>query len=147
MSNISVNAENQPTNENLYTTAWNYFSLLSGQRMQMFEFFITLEVFLSGAFITLISLKNRLDWAETVVAGLVSLIAILFGLLDHRTKTMIHCCEETMIQFETQINQKEEYRPISLVNSCRKAKLTYTKLIRFLQIVFFFFFFCGVLFV
>ena len=108
MSNISVNAENQPNNENLYTTAWNYFSLLSGQRMQMFEFFITLEVFLSGAFITLISLNNRLGWAETVVAGLVSLIAIVFGLLDHRTKTMIHCCEGTMIQFETQINQKEE---------------------------------------
>ena len=133
--------------ENMYTTAWNYFSLLSGQRMQMFEFFITLEVFLCGAFITLISLPARLDWAENVVAGLVSLIAVVFGFLDHRTKTMIHCCEETMVQFENQFEKPEKYCPISSVNACRKAKLTYTKLIRFLQIIFFLLGCSGLLFV
>ena len=51
-----------------YTACWNYFSLLSDQRMKMLQYFISLEVFLAGAFITLISLESRILWAEIVVS-------------------------------------------------------------------------------
>lgn len=77
-----------------YTTSWDYFSLLSGQRMKMIEFYITIEQALFAAFITLICLEQRLCWAEVTASILVSIISIVFCGLDYRTKSMIHACEE-----------------------------------------------------
>lgn len=118
-----------------YTASWNYFSLLSGQRMQMLHFFISLEVFLSGAFVTLISLDARLHWAEITVSFLILLMAIVFRGLDHRTKTMIHICEDTMEAIEKEDASKDCFNPITSVNT-NTTKLTYTKWISFLQITF-----------
>ena len=119
-----------------YTASWNYFSLLSGQRMQMLEFFISLEVFLSGAFITLISLETRLRWAEITVSVLIVLMASVFRCFDQRTKTMIHECENSMKAIEDDDMNKTAYKPITAVNIKASFKVTYTKLICFLQIVF-----------
>ena len=119
-----------------YTACWNYFSLLSGQRMQMFEFFISLEVFLIGAFITLISLAMRLRWAEITISVLIILIAIVFRCFDQRTKTMIHECENSMIAIEEADASDESFNPITTVNKKASYKITYTKLICSLQIVF-----------
>lgn len=119
-----------------YTACWNYFSLLSGQRMQMLQFFISLEVFLSGAFITLISLTTRLHWAEVTVSALVFLMAIVFMGLDHRTKTMIHECEKSMTEIEKADPGNTTYNPITCVNNNLTSFFTYTKLIRFLQATF-----------
>lgn len=118
-----------------YAASWNYFSLLSGQRMQMLQFFISLEVFLSGAFITLISLNTRLQRAEIIVSFLIFLMAVVFRGLDHRTKTMIHICEEAMETIEKGDGVDDRFNPISSVNAM-KTKLTYTKWICFLQIIF-----------
>lgn len=119
-----------------YTACWNYFSLLSGQRMQMLEFFISLEIFLVGAFITLISLAARLRWAEITVSVLIVLMAIVFRCFDQRTKTMIHECENSMIAIEEADASSESFKPITAVNTKAAFKITYTKLISALQIVF-----------
>ena len=122
-----------------YSACWDYFSLLSEQRMKMLEYFITIELFLSGSLITLICLKERLKWAEIAVSGLILLMAIVFMLLDNRTRNMIHECEEAMVAIKDIDVNNDEYtglNPISRVNKNRKTIFTYTKLIRFLQIVF-----------
>ena len=137
MSEYECLPQQQMTAIMWYESSWKYFSLLSGQRMQMFQYYITLEVFLCGAFITLISLDVRLQWAELVVSGLIALMSITFRLLDHRTKTMIHCCEDAMIAIEKADNGNKEFHPIMSVNSCKKASLTYTKLICSIQILLF----------
>ena len=125
-----------------YSSCWSYFDLLSRQRMNMFQFFISLEVFLCGSLITLISLESRLSWAEAAISALVFLMSIIFGCFDYRTKTMIHCCEEAMMSIEQNDESSVQHYPIDSVNSCKKAKLTYSKLIFILQALFFI---CGVI--
>ena len=120
-----------------YSGSWNYFSLLSGQRMQMLQYFISLEVFLCGSFITLVSLDTRLLWAEITASSLITLMAVIFRGLDHRTKTMLHECEKAMCKIEESDSSDAAINPITSVNSCRKAKLTYTKWIIVLQGLFF----------
>lgn len=119
-----------------YLASWNYFSLLSGQRMQMLQFYISLEVFLCGAFVTLISLETRLVWAEAISSFLILLISIVFSGLDYRTKTMLHECENAMIAIERVDKCSSCVKPITSVNSCKKAKLTYSKWIVFMQGIF-----------
>lgn len=125
------------TEEQWYSASWNYFSLLSGQRMQMLQYFISLEVFLCGSFITLVSLVTRLLWAEITASSLITLMAVIFRGLDHRTKTMLHECEKAMCKIEESDSSDAAINPITRVNSCRKAKLTYTKWIIVLQGLFF----------
>lgn len=120
-----------------YSASWNYFSLLSGQRMQMLQYFISLEVFLCGSFITLVSLETRLLWAEITASALITLMSVIFRGLDYRTKTMIHECERAMCTIEESDPSDVAINPITRVNSCRKAKLTYTKWIIVLQGLFF----------
>lgn len=119
-----------------YTACWNYFALLSGQRMQMLQFFISLEVFLAGAFITLISLNYRLRWAEIVVSALISIMALVFMGLDHRTKSMIHECEDSMVAIEKADSSNPRFNPISCVNNNRDTYFTYSKYIQLLQTAF-----------
>ena len=140
MSNVNPDTEKSGmTKAQWYSACWDYFSLLSEQRMKMLEYFITIELFLAGSLITLICLKERLQWAEIAVSGLILLMAIVFGFLDKRTRNMIHECEETMIAINDDAVVDGKYtglNPISRVNNNRKEFLTYTKLIRFIQIVF-----------
>ena len=121
------------TKSQWYTACWNYFSLLSGQRMQMLQFFISLDVFLAGAFITLISLDTRVHWAEIVISALIFIMALVFMGLDHRTKEMIHECEASMEEIEKSDSSNSRFNPITCVNKNRNTYFTYSKLIRFLQ--------------
>lgn len=118
-----------------YSTSWDYFALLSEQRMKMIEFFITIELALVAAFMTLVCLDQRLCWAEVTVSALISIVSIVFCGLDHRTKTMIHACEENMEKIEGRITKG----PITKVNNYKSGRIniTYTKWLRFLYGLFF----------
>lgn len=83
-----------------YITSWDYFVLLSEQRMKMIEFFVTIELAIVGAFMTLVCIEQRLCWAEVTIGVLVAIVSIVFCGLDHRTKTMIHACEDNMETIE-----------------------------------------------
>lgn len=85
--------------------SWNYFSLLSGQRMGMIDFYIVVEAALIGALFTMMGSNTRILWAECTVCAAIALISLAFYLLDYRTKTMIHCCEKIMSDME------EKYAP------------------------------------
>ena len=135
-TNQKIQKTTDLTKSQWYTACWNYFSLLSGQRMQMLQFFISLEVFLSGAFVTLICLNTRLRWAEISVSALIFVMAIVFMGLDYRTRTMIHECEKSMIEIEEADSSSSSFNPITCVNTNRKTFFTYSKWIRFLQLVF-----------
>ena len=124
---------NHMTEKDWYSTSWDYFALLSGQRMKMIEFYITIELALVGAFMALVSIDQRLCWAEATVSILISIVSIVFCGLDHRTKTMIHECEDNMKSIEN----SDVNGPITKVNDCKKAPITYTKWLRFLYGLFF----------
>lgn len=88
------------TDKDWLELSWNYFSLLSGQRMGMINFYIVIEVALIGALFTIMGKSARIQWAECMICVAITLISVAFNLLDYRTKTMIHCCEKIMSDME-----------------------------------------------
>lgn len=117
--------------------SWNYFSLLSGQRMGMIDFYIVVEVALIGALFTMMGSDTRILWAECTVCAAIALSSLAFFLLDYRTKTMIHCCEKIMSDIE------EKYAPdkhkirlpfhyIERKTDKAKIRITYSVIFRFL---------------
>lgn len=85
---------------------WKYFELYSNQRMQMVNFYITVEVVLIGALFKLITLENRICMAEYFVSLAISFISLTFYGLDLRTKNLIHWCEECIETLEKRYGEK-----------------------------------------
>lgn len=117
--------------------SWNYFSLLSGQRMGMIDFFIVVEVALIGAFLTMIGGNTRILWAECTVCAAIALISFVFYLLDYRNKTMIHCCEKIMSDIEEKYASdkpdiKLPFHYIEHKTEKAKIRITYSVIFRFL---------------
>ena len=97
--------DNSMTDKEWYHIYWSYFELMSGQRISMLNFYITIEVVLFGGIFALLQLQNRMKWAECLVALAIVLMSIVFYGIDYRTKTMIHRCEELMTRIE------DRYKP------------------------------------
>ena len=89
-----------------YQFCWNYFVLMSNQRMQLLHFYLSIELVLFGGVFALLTLKDRIIWAEYAVSILITLITILFKGLDLRSKTMIHKCEHIMEEIEIAYQSK-----------------------------------------
>lgn len=136
MSEANSPKKNPMTEAEWYTASWNYFSLLSGQRMQMLQYCITLEVFLAGAFVTLIGLNVKMPWAEATVCWLIVLVSVVFWCFDQRTRNMIHVCEELMSSIDNGVDGGGKLHPIKAVNENKKFPITYNLLISFLHIIF-----------
>lgn len=133
----NVNKDNIITDKEWLELSWNYFSILSGQRMGMIDFYIVVEVALIGALFTMIGSDTRILWAECTVCAAIALSSLAFFLLDYRTKTMIHCCEKIMSDIE------EKYAPdkhkiklpfhyIERKTEKAKIRITYSVIFRFL---------------
>lgn len=133
----SVNQKTVITDKEWLDLSWNYFSLLSGQRMGMIDFYIVIEVALIGALFTMMGSNTRILWAECTVCVAIALSSLAFFLLDYRTKTMIHCCEKIMSDIE------EKYAPdkhkiklpfhyIEHKTEKAKIRITYSVVFRFL---------------
>ena len=129
--------EDSITDKDWLELSWNYFSLLSGQRMGMIDFYIVVEVALIGALFTMMGSDTRILWAECTVCAAIALSSLAFFLLDYRTKTMIHCCEKIMSDIE------EKYAPdkykiklpfhyIERETEKAKIRITYSVVFRYL---------------
>ena len=123
------------TNKDWLDLSWNYFSLLSGQRMGMVDFYIVIEMALVGALFALMALENRMLWAECVVATAITFFSVTFFILDCRTKAMIHCCEEVIKDIEAIHYPKKDKHdkirlPFHLVDyktQKMRVRMTYSK--------------------
>ena len=129
--------EDSITDKDWLELSWNYFSLLSGQRMGMIDFYIVVQVALIGALFTMMGSDTRILWAECTVCAAIALSSLAFFLLDYRTKTMIHCCEKIMSDIE------EKYAPdkykiklpfhyIERETEKAKIRITYSVVFRYL---------------
>lgn len=111
---------------------WNYFELHSNQRMQMINFYITIEVVLFGGFFTLLNLQNRIFWAEYINAFAISFISVIFMGLDYRTKKMIQWCEDCIKNLENKYENKfgQEFMLINkseIPTDSQTVRLTYSR--------------------
>lgn len=78
---------------------WQYFSVHAAQRLQAFNFFLTLTTVLIGAFAAMFKdFQNKP--AIAVLPLLVSILSFIFWKLDCRTKDMIKLAEEGLKELE-----------------------------------------------
>ena len=114
-----------------FNVCWNYFVLMSNQRIQMVNFFISIEIVLIGAFFTLLNLESRMSWAEYAVSAAIMLISLTFFGLDRRTRAMIHRCESVMEAMENIYMENNGVEcPIHAVNTSvfsGLARVSYSK--------------------
>lgn len=84
---------------------WNHFELHSNQRMQMINFYITIEVVLIGGFFTLRLQNTDIIWAEYLVALAIPFVSLIFFLLDYRTRALIKVCEACIKKLEDMLKE------------------------------------------
>lgn len=148
--NIPMSADGSMNDKEWFQVYWNYFSLMSSQRIQMMNFYITIEVVLVGGFFTLLNLEKRISWAEYITAIAITLISLTFWGLDYRSKQMIHQCEDLMEKMEKCYPQYTGMHLIRFINgkvniqgketnTSNQLKITYSKwfLLQFILIGFF----------
>lgn len=98
---------------------WKYFELHSRQRMQMINFYITVEIALVGGFFVLLTQKNRIAWAEYCVLFAIAFMSVIFWMIDLRTRDLIHLCEGCIEKFEeTQMSGYDDQ--LKLMTESRK---------------------------
>ena len=108
-----MSANNLPDNtiddKALLEYYWNYFELHSNQRMQMINFYITVEVVMIGGLFTLINFDERIRFAELFLSLAISFVSLIFWGLDIRTKSLIHRCEDCIEVLE--MRYKDVFAP------------------------------------
>ncbi len=129
--------EKSITDKDWLELSWNYFSLLSGQRMGMINFYIIIEVALIGALFTMIGKSARIPWAECIICVAITLISVAFYLLDYRTKTMIHSCEKIMSEMEGKYCPSKPdinlpFHHIEQTTNSARIRITYSKVFKIL---------------
>lgn len=97
--------DNTMTDKEWFNIYWNYFELMSNQRISMLNFYISIEIVLFGGLFTLLLLNSRMRWAEYLVSIAIVFMSIVFYGIDYRTKMMIHKCEKLMTNLE------DKYKP------------------------------------
>ena len=86
--------------KDLFDYYWKYFELHSKQRMQLINFFISIEIVLIGGLFYLFSLKTRMKWAEIATCISIVIMDLTFWGLNERTKELIHFSEECIKSIE-----------------------------------------------
>lgn len=121
--------DNSMTDKEWFHVYWSYFDLMSRQRINMLNFYVTIEVVLFGGIFALFQLQNRMKWAEYLVAIAIVFMSVFFYGIDYRTKTMIHRCEELMTHMEDKYKSFQfGADPIHYINnSSRGLQMTYSK--------------------
>lgn len=130
--NEKNNIDHTITDEVLYQSYWNYFNLQSQQRLQMINFYVTIEVVLIGAFFTTINIFKDMRWISYVVCTAILLTSFIFWRLDVRTRYLIRWCNECILNMEKCYGNiyPDDFQLLhhSLKSNSRlKLKDTYTK--------------------
>ena len=73
---------------------YNYFSLLAGQRLKTFNFFIIISTILFGAYVN--TFKEEVSCFACILPYLLSILSFIFWKLDTRTKYMIKSAENAI---------------------------------------------------
>lgn len=94
---------------------WNCFQLHSTQRMQMINYYITIEIVLIGAYFTLEYNNASLTWPQRIVSIAIIFFSLVFYLLDRRTVYFIKESESHLILIED-LFKEESYKLLKNIN-------------------------------
>ena len=99
MRNSDIN-DKSITDSVLLEQYWSYFQLQSSQRIQMINFYITIEIVLIGAYFAILSIESIDRWIVYAVSLFITFTSIAFYGLDKRTRKLIHWCNECILSIE-----------------------------------------------
>lgn len=121
--------------ESLLNYYLHYFEIHSNQRMQMINYYITIEIVLIGALFTLLGLETRFLLAEYTVSIAITMISVFFYGLDYRTKLLIHWCEDCIKNIEKRYEEiySEDFflmNKIEYLTNQQKIRITYAVIFR-----------------
>jgi len=133
--------------KDFYSVLWEYFSLHASQRIQVFNFYVTLETCLVASFFIVAQLSGNQTIYKVAISGSMVMFSFVFALLDSRTKTMIKAVEESLRQVEGKymkyfdanfmIFSREKSDTDSFRKKCCLRNLqSYSKLFRLLYLLF-----------
>lgn len=117
--------------------AWGYFSVHATQRMQSVYFFLLAATFLMAAYGA--AVVNKLHFLGLATGVLGALVAYIFHRLDRRVRSLIHAAEDALRPIESLLAERTKNRDLRIldkVGSPVPGSWSYTKLYRYLFVVF-----------
>lgn len=125
--------------EDIRNQAWKYFEMHAGQRMSIFNFYITISTAILAAIGVFLSIDKIAPLLIAAFGLLLILFSIVFWGLDMRTKNLIHIAEEIILDFEK--NDKSRFAQIfttdrKLYDNMRFRVKSYTNLFGIVYIIF-----------
>lgn len=132
---VTPPSESNPDAE-MQVYAWSWFSLHSGQHMQMINFWLVAVAFFVAAFVHARTANLTSIAVGICVAGATSSIA--FALLDARTRRLVQVGEDALSQLEDKraAGAADSVRLVTVAHSARASRVvSYRVLIEGLQII------------
>jgi hypothetical protein len=110
---------------------WDHFKFNAEQRLKGFNFFVLLSMFADGGVFA--ALERQLNPVLLTILGIFTLIlAIVFWLVDTRSRELLNLTIPALMQFETEFSEKS--RLFSLDASQRGKVVRYTFAFRVLLV-------------
>lgn len=110
------------------------YEMLSDQRMQTVNFYITIVIGLFGGLFVLLKLSHPIQWAECAVSAMITLISITFYGLDMRTRMLLRNCRRCIKVIESRFRYGAEAQLMTLSENIvhgLKIKWSYSNCLSF----------------
>tara|TARA_R110001583_G_scaffold33438_4_gene112916 strand:- start:7619 stop:8116 length:498 start_codon:yes stop_codon:yes gene_type:complete len=98
---------------------FNYFSLLAGQRLKTFNFFIVISAIIFGAFVNVFKEVDVNSTIACILPYLLSTLSFIFWKLDNRTKHMIKTAENAIKDIDDSLLPSSESNHPNILNILR----------------------------
>lgn len=97
---------------NLREQAWQYFTLHAGQRMSIFNFYITISIAIVAGIGVFLGIEGTPPLLIIIFGIFLIIFSFVFWGLDKRTQELIHLAEEEILKLEN----RDANRIISLIS-------------------------------
>ncbi len=115
---------------------WSHFEFNAEQRLKAFNFFVVLAAFADGGVFAAVE-KKMSSPVFLLVGGFIGILAIVFWLIDERSKYLIGLTEPGLKAYELQLPEHSQLFRIDAESGPRVARFTTAFRILFaLQLVF-----------
>lgn len=81
------------------TYLWEHWKFNADQRLKAFNFFVAFAVFANGMVFTALE-KHAHPLVLIFLGGLASILALVFAIVDHRSRQLLHLVKEGLKEFE-----------------------------------------------
>lgn len=105
------------------TYLWEHWKFNADQRLKAFNFYVVFAIFANGVAFTAFD-KQAHPLVMILMGGFVSLLAVVFAMVDARSRHLLHMTKEGLMHFEQSLPLP--CRPFQLDDMHRQRWLRYT---------------------